>query len=151
MSVKIALYTVFIFFSVSSWGLVPYEPLPDTGLRYENLTDYEIEKITRRVNDIYPGVIVSIGGSSEGCKCFEGKDCSSQVVVNGMLDEKPVHVTLSKVGGEWVISKEWKLRNKIEVLLGEPIYRVSDFRERLRNNDKLRAAFIDLSVLVNSC
>lgn len=137
--------------SGASWGMFPYEPLPDTGLNSENLTDFDVEEITGKVNGVYPSVIVSIGGSSEGCKCFEGESCSSQVVVNGMLDGNPVHVTLSRVGGRWVLSKEWKLRHEFEVLLGEPVDRVSNFRERLRKNEKLRGAFIELSKLINSC
>lgn len=151
MSIGNYIFIVLILLSGASWGKFPYEALPDTGLRSENLTDFEVGEITRKVDGVYPGVIVSIGGSSEGCKCFEGENCSSQVVANGMLGGNPVHVTLSRVGGEWVLSKEWKLRHEIEVLLGKPVDKVRDFRERLRKNENLRMAFIELSKLINSC
>ena len=67
----------------------------------------------------YPGAMIMIGGSTEGCKCEEGPECTSQVVVAGRLDGESYEISLSKVGQDWEISKEWRTRDRIEKLIDQ--------------------------------
>ena len=54
MSIRNYILIVLIMLSGASWGMFPYEPLPDTGLNSENLTDFDVEEITGKVNGVYP-------------------------------------------------------------------------------------------------
>ena len=98
-------------------GLFPYKMTPDVGYREENLTDIEVREIKRLVINRYPGALVMIGGSTDGCKCEEGPECSSQVIVNGRINDENYDVALSKLGDQWAISKEWAARDNVRELI----------------------------------
>lgn len=117
---RIFLISILSSFSACAFaGLFPYKMILNVDYREQNLTDEEVREIEGLVAERYPGAMIMIGGSTEGCKCEEGPECTSQVVVAGRLDGESYEISLSKVGQDWEISKEWRTRDRIEKLIDQ--------------------------------
>ncbi|MDF1628511.1 MAG: hypothetical protein P1U78_01835 [Alcanivoracaceae bacterium] len=120
MTMRIILFLILSSFSAYTFaGLFPYEMILNVDFSEQNLTDEDVRAIKRLVDQRYPGAMVMIGGSTEGCKCEEGPECTSQVVVAGRLDGENYEMALSKVGLDWEISKEWLARDRITQLIDQ--------------------------------
>ena len=75
----------------------------DRALRAENLTDQEVDEITRAVQARRPGAMVNIGGASAGCDCQNGPDCSSEVWAVAYQPDASHGLRLARINQQWRI------------------------------------------------
>ncbi len=116
MKLIIAIAFAMLAPSISHADILTYRMTPDSPLREKNITDEEVREIQNAVRTYFPGAIVYVGGVFDRCKCEEGSNCISQVIVNGRVDDENFSVSLSNFGDSWTVSNEWKKRHKIHEL-----------------------------------
>lgn len=81
-------------------------------LRQDNITDEEVREVQRAVLEVFPDVIVSISGVTEGCDCEDGSNCAAQVWLALYWENQTRSLVLSKIDGHWKIGavQSWWLQ-----------------------------------------
>lgn len=93
--------------------LLPLAAAAAGHLRYENISDAEVQEIQQVVAKLAPGVMINIGSVIEGCGCAEGTACTDQVRVVSQRSSQPFVLLLSKMNGRWDIGpvEKWERDN----------------------------------------
>ena len=73
------------------------EPLPNRPLRRNDTSDEEVAEVQRAALKIFPDFIVYISGTTAGCDCEEGGNCTAQVWLALNLENKTQSLVLSKI------------------------------------------------------
>jgi hypothetical protein len=117
--------------------LAPVLAAPPAKLRYENITDIEVQEIQSVMAGRIPGATIVIGSVTDECDCHEGLACTNQVWVVSHQPGKDIGIYLSKIDGHWDLGPYEKWQDEYDALVrrmsdppADMDYRAE--RERLR-------------------